>query len=72
MNTEQVPRRGIDATDYPELNAVLRTLVADVRSILAENFCGAYLQGSLALGEADEHSDVDFLIVTQDESSEEQ
>ncbi len=72
MNTEQVPRRGIDATDYPELNAVLRTFVADVRSILAENFCGAYLQGSFALGEADEHSDVDFLIVTQDESSEEQ
>lgn len=72
MNTEREPQRATDATDYPELNAVLGKLVADARSILAENFCGAYLQGSFALGEADEHSDVDFLIVTQGEISEEQ
>lgn len=54
-------------TPYPELNNVLRDLVAGVREILAENFCGAYLQGSFAVGDADEHSDVDFIVVTADE-----
>jgi predicted nucleotidyltransferase len=54
-------------TPYPELNDVLRELVAGVREILADNVCGAYLQGSFALGDADEHSDVDFVVVTRDE-----
>jgi predicted nucleotidyltransferase len=61
-----------DPTIFPELNAVLRELVASVRTILAENFCGAYLQGSFAVGDADVHSDVDFLVVTEDEVSDEQ
>jgi predicted nucleotidyltransferase len=56
-----------DPTDYPALNAVLRELVESVRGILDESFCGAYLQGSFAIGDADEQSDVDFLIVTHDE-----
>ena len=59
-------------TAYPELNDVLRELVESVRSILAENFCGAYLQGSFAIGEADLHSDVDFVVVTHEEVGEEQ
>jgi predicted nucleotidyltransferase len=50
-----------------ELDAVLRELVESVRAILGESFCGAYLQGSFALGDADEDSDVDFLVVTHDE-----
>jgi predicted nucleotidyltransferase len=54
-------------TIYPELNAVLRELVESAQAILAESFCGAYLQGSFALGDADEESDVDFLVVTHDE-----
>src|SRR3972149_8399146 len=56
-----------DPTIYPKLNAVLRELVASARPILAENCCGAYLQGSFAVGDADVHSDVDFVIVTEDE-----
>jgi predicted nucleotidyltransferase len=40
-----------------------------VRTILAENFCAAYLQGSFAVGDADVHSDVDFLVVTEDDVS---
>lgn len=59
-------------TPYPELNDVLRELVAGVGEILADNFCGAYLQGSFAVGDADEHSDVDFIVVTQDELVDEQ
>lgn len=54
-------------TSYPELNDVLRELVASARSILSVDFCGAYLQGSFAIGEADVHSDVDFVVVTHEE-----
>lgn len=56
-------------TVYAELNEVLADLVADANGILGGNFCGVYLQGSFALGDADLHSDVDFLIVTEDEVS---
>jgi predicted nucleotidyltransferase len=59
-------------TVYPELNGVLDEFVASVRAILGENFCGAYLQGSLALGDADEHSDVDFIVATHHEVSDTQ
>ncbi len=54
-------------TPYPDLNDVLRDLVVGVRESLGENFCGAYLQGSFAVGDADEHSDVDFIVATHDE-----
>jgi predicted nucleotidyltransferase len=54
-------------TAYADLNDVLRHLVAAVTEILGEDFCGAYLQGSFAVGDADVHSDVDFLVVTYDE-----
>ncbi len=59
-------------TAYSELNAVLGELVSSARTVLSENFCGAYLQGSFAVGDADEHSDVDFLIVTHDEVTDQQ
>jgi hypothetical protein len=41
--------------------------VAGIQEILGESFCGAYLQGSFAVGHADAHSDVDFIVVTEDE-----
>lgn len=53
-------------TLFPELNTILDELVETTRAVLATNFVGAYLHGSFALGDADEHSDVDFLIVTED------
>jgi predicted nucleotidyltransferase len=56
-------------TPYPELDAVLRELVSSVRQILRDNFVGAYLQGSLAVGDFDEHSDVDFIIAIDREIS---
>jgi RimJ/RimL family protein N-acetyltransferase/predicted nucleotidyltransferase len=58
-----------EPTLYPELNAVLDELVGSMRAILGENFCGAYLQGSFALGDADEYSDVDFIVASHDEVS---
>ncbi|HWA62517.1 MAG TPA: aminoglycoside adenylyltransferase domain-containing protein, partial [Caulobacteraceae bacterium] len=51
-------------TPYADLNAILAELTDGVRRTLGEVFVGAYLQGSLALGDADEASDVDFLVVT--------
>jgi predicted nucleotidyltransferase len=53
-------------TPYAELNDVLGRLVAQAQAILGENFVGAYLQGSFAAGDFDEHSDVDFLVVVED------
>ena len=50
-------------TANSELNAVLQEFVVSVREVLGENFIGAYLQGSLAVGDWDTDSDVDFLVV---------
>jgi aminoglycoside adenylyltransferase-like protein/nucleotidyltransferase-like protein len=52
---------------YPELASVLQRFVARVESALANNFVGAYLVGSLATGDFDLDSDVDFLAVTKSE-----
>ncbi|MGB5845869.1 MAG: nucleotidyltransferase domain-containing protein [Anaerolineales bacterium] len=57
-------------TLYPELNHILQKLVTSVQEILGDNFLGAYLQGSFAIGDYDEHSDVDFIIVMQNELGE--
>src|SRR2546430_9937627 len=54
-------------TPFADLNRLLAELVDRVREVLGDNFCGAYLQGSFAVGDADVHSDVDFLVVTHDE-----
>jgi len=53
-------------TPFPELNELLAELVARVESFLGDNFVGAYLTGSFALGAGDLHSDCDFLIVIDD------
>jgi predicted nucleotidyltransferase len=51
-------------TRYPELNELLNRLVAGARETLGKRFVGVYLTGSFALGDADEYSDVDFVVVT--------
>jgi len=55
------------ATVFPDLNRLLSRFVEGVQAVLGSNFCGAYLQGSFAVGDADKHSDVDFIVVTEDE-----
>lgn len=54
-------------TKFADLNAVLANLVAANRTLLADNFVGAYLHGSFAVGDADEASDVDYMIVIERE-----
>ncbi len=51
-------------TPYADLNAVLAHLVEGARTLLGDNFVGAYLQGSFAVGDFSEFSDCDFIIVT--------
>lgn len=57
-------------TPIPELNAVLQELVVSARAILGNNFIGAYLQGSFAIGDWDTESDVDFLVAIEQDVSE--
>jgi predicted nucleotidyltransferase len=59
-------------TPYSDLNEVLRKLVESVQGALGAKFVGAYLQGSFAVGDFDEHSDVDFVIVIEDKLSEQE
>lgn len=59
-------------TPYPDLNAVLRDLTESLQTILGPHLVGVYLQGSFAGGDFDQHSDVDYIIVIQQELSEAQ
>jgi hypothetical protein len=62
----------VNPTGFPELNAVLGQLVAGAHTALRDNLVGVYLQGSFAVGDADAHSDVDFLVVIERELTEEE
>jgi hypothetical protein len=59
--------QSINPTPFPEVNAILNVLLPDVQAILGKQFIGMYLYGSLAYGGFDQDSDVDFVVVTQDE-----
>lgn len=62
----------VGPTVYPEINLLLGKLLAGAQSALREQFVGMYLYGSLASGDFNpDTSDVDFLIVTEGELSEE-
>jgi hypothetical protein len=55
-------------TPYPDVNFILNTLLAGVRTILGHDFVGLYLYGSLSSGDFDPlRSDVDFVVVTTDQ-----
>jgi len=65
MPHSQDPRAAArQPTPLADLNAVLAHLVDGVRARLGDNFVGAYLQGSFAVGDATEYSDCDFIVVT--------
>lgn len=49
-------------TPYPGLNAVLAYFVEHAQALLGDNFVGAYLQGSFAVGDFDDESDCDFIV----------
>lgn len=56
-------------TQYPELNNVLEEFVKRLKPLLRDNLLAVYLTGSFALGGADKNSDVDFLVVIEEDIS---
>jgi predicted nucleotidyltransferase len=56
-----------EKTPYPELDTVLETYATKLQEVLENNFVGMYLQGSLAIGDFDLSSDIDFIVVTKDD-----
>ena len=59
-----------EKTPYPELDTVLETYAKKLQEVLGNNFVGMYLQGSLAIGDFDLSSDIDFIVVTNDDLTE--
>lgn len=55
---------------YPELREVLYNFANEITAELADNLIGVYLVGSIATGDFDLDSDVDFLVVTNTELTE--
>lgn len=53
-------------TPYPEVNALLEQVLAGAQSILGSRFVGMYVDGSLASGDFDQDSDIDFVVVTRE------
>ena len=51
-------------TPYPDVNRMLKELLESVQAILGDHFIGMYLDGSLASGDFDQDSDIDFIVVT--------
>ncbi len=58
-----------DPTACPEVNALLHVLLESVQSVLGTHFLGMVLDGSLTSGDFDRDSDVDFVVVTDDDIS---
>lgn len=59
----------ISPTPHRDVNAILNLLHSNVKEILRDQFTGMYLFGSLANGDFDQHSDIDVLVVTKNEIS---
>jgi predicted nucleotidyltransferase len=70
MNMKFLDNSRIPNHPYPELREVLNTFVDEIKAELAGNLIGIYLVGSIASGDFDLDSDVDFLVVTNTELTE--
>jgi len=64
INDTRIPEQ-----PYPELREVLNAFVDKIAAELKDNIVGIYLIGSIASGDFDSDSDVDFLVVTKSELS---
>jgi hypothetical protein len=54
-----------DLEKHPEVDALVKELLAQVQTILGDQFVGLYLYGSLATGSFNPYrSDIDFVVVT--------
>jgi hypothetical protein len=58
-----------DPTAYPEVNALLKELLMNIQAVLGSHFIGMYLDGSLTSGDFDQASDIDFVVITDEDIS---
>ncbi len=58
-----------DPTHYPDVNAILQDLLTSIQAVLGSHVIGMYLDGSLTSDAFDEASDIDFIVVTDEEIS---
>lgn len=58
-------------TPYPDVNALVGEVLKGAQTVLGDQFVGMALDGSLTSGDFDADSDIDFVVVTEDEISEE-
>jgi len=56
-------------TPYPDVNSILGVLLKNVQDVLGSHFIGMYLDGSLTSDAFDEDSDIDFVVVTDEDIS---
>jgi hypothetical protein len=56
-------------TAYPEVNKILQDLLNRVTHLLGSHFIGMYLDGSLTGDDFDDDSDIDFVVVTDEDIS---
>ena len=60
----------LEATPYPEINAVRHELRSGAQAIRGRQLVGVYLDGALAIGGFEpDRSDIDFVMVTAGEYS---
>ena len=59
-------------TPYPDLNGVLDELNDRIHQVLGDQLIGTYLQGSFAVGDFDQDSDVDFVVAIKDDPAPDQ
>lgn len=62
-----MPAHQFQPTPYADINALLHQLLSNVRTILGDHFVGMYLDGSLTSDAFDHASDIDFIVVTDEE-----
>lgn len=62
----------VPAPLYSDVLAVVSALQSGVSNILDNQLVGIYVDGSLASGDFDQDSDIDFVVVTEQEVSDEQ
>lgn len=58
-------------TPYPDVNQMLGILIENIQGVLGDQVYAMSLEGSLANGDFDEDSDIDFVVVTEGEIREE-
>lgn len=63
---------GESLTRFPELDEILRDHANRLQEVLGDFLIGVYLVGSLAIGDFDLTSDIDFIVVTRGDPSEPQ